>query len=405
MFDRSICTKAIKLSFHVFIVFVITAVHSGLYAQQARVNLDWNPFENTENLVPNYAQVNSPQVNDDRTVTFRLLAPGAHEVSLSGYSLLPAMGVDSQSIPFTKDAEGLWTLTVGPVPQDIYVYHFVVDGVTVVDPNNTYVGSSDQPGYSELIVHGDGPAYYDAKDVPHGAVTRHIYHSDVTKGEREMYVYTPPNYDASKQYPVLYLVGGSGELASSWSTDGRVNFMMDNLLAEGKAVPMIIAMPNNQLLHRRHPQHVQLTFDLFEKELREQVIPFVESHYSVKQDRRARALSGLSMGGRHTQIVGFRNLDLFASFGVLSSGDVNTESVSSDFLNTPDINAQVDYLFVGQGAREADRPNNRTVALVESLKKHGIEHEYYVGGGGHDWTTWRHLLYFRFLPGLWQNLD
>jgi hypothetical protein len=112
------------------------------------------------------------------------------------------------------------------------------------------------PPYSELVVHGDGPAYYDARNVPHGAITRHIYHSAVTNGERDLYVYTPPGYDTSKKYPVLYLLGGSGELPHNWIHDGRVNLIMDNLLAEERAEPIIIAIPNNQVIHWRHPRHV-----------------------------------------------------------------------------------------------------------------------------------------------------
>src|SRR5690625_1583102 len=140
----------------------------------------------------------------------------------------------------------------------MYAYHIVVDGVQMADPNNTYAAFTAMPPYSQLVVHGDGPAYYDAKDVPHGGVTRHVYRSDVTDGQREIYVYTPPGYDANRRYPVLYLVGGSGELPSNWIYDGRVNFIMDNLLAEGKAEPMIIAIPNNQIIHRSHPQHTEL---------------------------------------------------------------------------------------------------------------------------------------------------
>jgi enterochelin esterase-like enzyme len=201
---------------------------------------------------------------------------------------------------------------------------------------------------------------------------------------------------------VLYLLGGRGELASTWALDGRANFIMDNLLAEGKAVPMIIAMPNNQVVHRSHPRHTELTFKLFEAELRGHVIPFVEKNYSARGDRRSRALAGLSMGGRHTQFVGFRCLDLFSSFGVLSAGDVDSEKSSAAFLNDPEVNRKVDYLFVGQGTQE-ERPGTRTLALRDALVKHKIKHEYYAGGdGGHDWGTWRHILYARFLPGLWR---
>jgi enterochelin esterase family protein len=261
------------------------------------------------------------------------------------------------------------------------------------------------PPYSQLVIHGDGPAYYDAKNIPHGNVTRHIYHSDVTKGERELYVYTPPGYNPDKKYPVLYLVGGSGELPSNWIYDGRANLILDNLLDEGKAVPMIIAIPNNQVIHRNHPQHTELTFDIFEKELRESVIPLVDENYSTIETPKGRAISGLSMGGRHAMFIGLRSLDLFGSFGILSAGDVTAEETLAEFLNDPDVNEKVDYLFVGQGVKEASGFfNNQVQGLVDALKNHNIEYDYYVGGhGGHDWGTWRHLLYYRFLPNLWRN--
>jgi len=378
---------------------------AGLHAQQANVNLDYNPQKNTENLIPFSASLISPDVRDDRTVTFRVRAPEAKQVLLSGVAVLTAIGKGNQPIPFTKGEDGVWTLTVGPLEPDMYQYHFLIDGVRVADPNNTIAGFTAMPPYSTLVVHGDGPAYYDAKNVPHGLVTRHVYHSDVTKGPRELYVYIPPGYDRRKTYPVLYLVGGSGDLPHNWVYDGRVNFMMDNLLAEGKALPMVIAIPNNQVLHRNHPRHVELTFDLFEAELRKHVIPLVESAYSVRKDPRGRALSGLSMGGRHTMFIGFRSLDLFANFGILSAGDVDAEKSLAKFLNDPDVNKKVAYLFVGQGTEEAKgQMGARCVALHEALTKHNIKHEYYVGGhGGHDWSTWRHLLYYRFLPNLWRT--
>lgn len=371
-------------------------------AQQAHVNLDWNPQRNAEKLIPFGANVISPEVHDDRTVTFRLKAPGAREVLLAGGPLLLALKTD-KPIPFAKGADGVWTLTVGPIAPDIYVYKMTIDGVTVPDPNNTVAGVADQPPYSLLVVPGAGPSYYDARYVPHGTVTRHIYHSTMTNGEREMYVYTPPNYDAKKKYPVLYLVGGSGELASNWALEGRVNFMMDNLIADGSAVPMIIAMPNNQMLHRTHPQHVQLTFNLFEQELRKHVIPLVDQRYSTRADRRSRALAGLSMGGRHTQFTGFKCLDLFSSFGVLSAGDVDTERSSAEFLNDPKVNEKLDYLFVGLGTFEKGDKEERSEGLRNALVKHKIKHEYYIGGSGsHDWSTWRHLMWAKFLPGLWR---
>ncbi len=372
-------------------------------AQQANVNLDWNPQKNTQNLVPFGANVISPEVRDDHTAIFRLKAPDAKQVMLTGGPLLLALK-SKDPIPFQKSDDGLWTLTVGPVKPDIYIYKFIIDGVTVVDPNNTLTGFSDQPGYSNLVVQGDGPAYYDAKPVPHGAITRHIYHSDVLDGEREIFVYTPPGYTSKKKYPVLYLMGGSGELASGWELDGRANFIADNLMAEGKMVPMLIAMPNNQVIHRNDPKHTEKTFPLLEDELKKQIVPFVDKAYSTRADRKGRALSGLSMGGRHTQLVGLKNLDLFSSFGILSAGDLETETVSAAFLNDPATNQKVDYLLVGQGTGEVETIGKRAVALHQALQKHNIKHDYYVGGdGAHDWGTWRHLLYYKLLPNLWRK--
>jgi enterochelin esterase family protein len=181
---------------------------------------------------------------------------------------------------------------------------------------------------------------------------------------------------------------------------------MDNLLAEGKAVPMIIAIPNNQVIHRNSPKHTELTFKIFEEELRKSIIPLVDKEYNTIRTPKGRALSGLSMGGRHTAFVGFQSLDLFANFGVLSAGDVDSEKVFAKFLNDPDANKKVDYLFVGQGTGEAGGRGlgDRCVALHNALMAHKITHEYYVGGyGAHEWTTWRHLVYYRFLPNLWKK--
>ena len=384
-------------------VLLLSSFASLVRAQQAHVNLDWAPQRNTVNLVPFGANVVSPEVTDDGKVTFRVKAPGAHEVLLSAPTIAAGLGVDVKPWPFTQGDDGIWSLTIGPVPPNIYVYRFSIDGVSVVDPNNTLGGFGNQPGYSTLVVHGKGPAYYDAKPVPHGTLTRHVYHSDVLDGEREIYVYTPPGYDRAKKYPVLYLLGGSGELAAGWWLDGRATFIADNLIAEGRAVPMIIAMPNNQVVHRSDPRHTELTFTLFDRELRRHIVPLVEAEYGVQADRRHRALAGLSMGGRHAQLVGFKALDLFASFGVLSAGDPESEITTPELLKDPAINTKVDYLLVGLGTYE-NQPTNRSVVFHTILDKYGVKHDYVVGGhGAHDWATWRYLLHEKLLPSLFRR--
>lgn len=383
------------------IALVLPLLAAPALAQQAHVNLDWDPQRNTAGLKPFGAHAISPEVHGDRTVTFRVPAPEATQIALTGYALFAVLEAEDP-LPMKKGEDGVWEVTIGPVPPDLYVYRVRVDGVDVADPNNTLAGYADQPPYSLLVVPGDGPAYYDARPVPHGTVTRHIYHSDVTRGERELYVYTPPGYATTRRYPVLYLMGGSGELASNWMVEGRANFIMDNLLAEDAAEPMLIVVPNNQLIHRSHPEHRELTFDLVAAELKRHVLPLVESRYSVVASPRGRALAGLSMGGRHATVVGLRNLDLFGSLGILSAGVQDAETVLAGPLADTKLNERIDDLFLGQGSLEA-RPGGRTEALHELFEKHGVEHEYYVGGNAHDWATWRHLLHAKLLPGLWRE--
>jgi len=367
-------------------------------AQQAHVNLNWAPQKNTLNLIPFSANVNSPEVTDDHMVIFRVKAPDAHEILLTGNVLL-GLKV-SKPVPFTKGADGIWTLKAGPLDPEIYYYKLVIDGVSVDDPSNTFTGFAGMPAFSILVVHGEGPAFYDAKNVPHGTVARHIYYSEITSGEREVYVYLPPDYKSDRKYPVLYLLGGSGEVASTWSLFGRVNFIEDNLIAEGKAMPMVIVMPNNQVVHRNDPQHSDKTFRLFNDELIRVVMPLVEKTYNIRTDRHGRAIAGLSMGGRHAQVVGFNNLDKFASFGLLSSAESLDKTPAID---QPDFNSKVDYLFVGAGTNETN-PGARHEVLHNEFVKRNIKHEYYVGSNGaHDFITWRHLLYYKFLPGLWRK--
>lgn len=383
----------------------VVALLSGavVHAQQAHVLLDWAPHRNTQQLVPFMAGVNSPEVSDTGMITFRVRAPKATEVQLSAATIHAALGTTPAPWPMSRQDDGTWSVTIGPVPPNIYVYRFLIDGASVADPANTIGGTANQPVYSTVVVHGAGAAYYDAKPVPHGALTRHVYHSAVLAGERELYVYTPPGYDGRRTYPVLYLLGGSGETAAGWWVDGRATFIADNLIAEGKAVPTIIVMPNNQVVHRADPKHAERTFDIFGKELREQIIPLVDAQYATRKDRRGRALAGLSMGGRHTQLVGFAALDLFASFGVLSAGDPATETSSAAFLKDPQVNAKVDYLLVGLGTRE-NTPDNRSVLFHQILGKYKVRHEYAVGGNGaHDWATWRWLLHEKLLPGLFRK--
>ncbi len=368
-----------------------------LLAQQDHINIDWAPQRNKEGLNPFGTRVISPEVHDNLTVTFRLRGPDLDRVSVSGTMFVGEEA--GKNVPLVKGADGVWSVTIGPLVPDIYIYSMQVNGVTIIDPSNTVTGHSVQPAFGLLWVHGDGPAFYDAKNVPHGNVTYHYYHSRVTNGERCMVVYTPPDYNPARKYPVLYLMGGSGEDAESWVNYGRANFIMDNLLAEGKALPMIIVCPNNQVVHRSHPQHTELSFPLMEREFKEVIIPYVESRYSVLNDRRARAIAGLSMGGRHSQYVGFRNLDLFSNFGIFSAA-MSVDDTPA--LRDRDFNSKVDYLFLGAGTHETNATARHQI-LHNQLVELGVKHEYLVGSrGAHDLTTWRFLLH-HFLQNLWRK--
>lgn len=385
--------KRITISF--FFIFAILTIS----AQQSHVKTQWDPQRNSENILPFSTRVHSPEVNDDRTVTFRLIAPNANEVLLTGSMFV---GQEARKrIPFEKGEDGVWTLTIGPLEPEIYLYYFIVDGLQNIDPNNTFTGHAAMPSFSMLFVHGDKPAYYDPKiESAHGSITTHYYYSEVAEGLRDIIVYTPAGYDSSKKYPTLYLMGGSGDLTETWVMHGRANFILDNIIAEGKAKPMIVVFPNNQIITRNHPQHTKVAFDMMNQEFVNSIIPFVESNYSVIKDRHARAISGLSMGGRMAQYIGFRNLDLFGSFGLLSSA-IGIEETPS--LSKPDFNDKVDYLFLGAGTHET-YPGARHQVLHETLKEMGIKHEYYVGSNGaHDLVAWRHLLYYCFLPNLWRT--
>ncbi len=366
-----------------------------LWGQQDHINFYNNPQANKENIKPFGTSVISPEVHPDRTVTFRLLAPNAKEVSVSGTGPI-------KLTPMTKDDKGVWSVTVGPYEPNQYRYNFTVDGLKIIDPANTFVHPSAQPAFCLLYVPDDnGPTYYDPKtNVPHGSVTEHYYYSEVTKGVRELYVYTPPCYDRNKRYPVLYLMHGSGDDSETWYREGRMNYIVDNMIAEGTLIPTIVVFTNNNVVNRGDPRHTELAFPLVEQEMKQCILPLVDQNYSTINNRHARAIGGLSMGGRMAQYVGLRNLDLFGSFGLFSS--------AIEFEETPDIlkdnfNDRVDYLFLGAGPDETnDRARHQV--MHNKFDDKGIKHEYVIAPtGAHNMISWKWLMYYHFLPHLWKN--
>ena len=265
----------------------------------------------------------SPEVKSDRTVTFRFQAPRAHQV-LVEVEYLEGLR------PLRLGENGVWAVTLGPFEPELYSYDFLVDGVATVDPLNPNIKIGTSTTHSLLDIPGDPPLFFEERPVPRGTVHIHRYESKTLGITRELNVYTPPGYETGPKvdYPVFYLLHGSGDNERGWSTIGRANVILDNLIAEEKAVPMLIVMPDG------HVPVVEGVDNPFHKDLIEQVIPYVEAMYRTKTGSENRALAGLSMGGFQTLDTGISRLDLFSWIGVFSGGIRDTyEQSHGPFLD------------------------------------------------------------------------
>ncbi len=336
---------------------------------------------------PGRRDIVSPEVRADRTVTFRLLAPKVTQVALNGEF--------GGRQPMTKDDSGLWSVTVGPLDPDIYSYTFDVDGVATVDPRNGYVKTGRSTS-SLVQVPAESPTFYDAREVPHGAVAVQWYPSKSLGALRRMHVYTPPGYDAAAKtkYPVVYLLHGSGDDDSGWTWIGRANFIADNLIAAHKAKPMIIVMPAGHALPQPKPgegaEHYIRNATAFQDDLLKDVIPFVEKHYRVNAEAGQRAIVGLSMGGGQSLAVGLTHLDQFAWIGAFSSGG-NLRGKTDDLLaDAKATNKKLHLLWIACGKQDfLFKINQDFDALLTSRQ---ITHEFHATEGTHTWRLWRPYL-------------
>ncbi|HUP38906.1 MAG TPA: alpha/beta hydrolase-fold protein [Vicinamibacterales bacterium] len=269
--------------------------------------------------VPAHAQqpraIASPEVLPDGRVTFRLNAPKAGEVMLTGEFL-------DKPAAFTKDADGVWSVTVGPISPEVYHYNFTIDGVRTIDPLNPQLktGSIASTITSVLEIRHSAPAFYDAQPVPHGEIRTHWYHSKSLGTVRRLTVYTPPGYDEdrSTKYPVLYLFHGANADENAWYRLGRANLILENLLAAGKTRPFLVVMPFGYGVAPNGGQQAENTAK-FGKDLIEDVIPYIESNYRARTDRDRRAIVGLSMGGGQSLSIGLNNIALFSYVGGFSA--------------------------------------------------------------------------------------
>jgi enterochelin esterase family protein len=344
----------------------------------------------------------STEVADDHRVTFRIYAPKASDVFVSG-----DFGTRGK---MTRSDDGVWSFTSEPLAPDFYSYIFTVDGVRTLDPKSALV----KPGLSSmdslLVVPDDAMDFEATKDVPHGDVRAVWYRSGTLDTQRRMHVYTPPGYEGgTAKYPVLYLLHGRGDEDSGWSTIGRAGFILDNLIASGKAVPMLIVMPNGSLSRPtstppRTPG-AQLSPELvaareratrrFVDELMKEIVPQVERTYRVKPGAPNRAIAGLSMGGGQTLSTILAHPDQFAYIGMWSAAIFGSgaewEARNEAFLSKAnEFNERVKRLEICVGDRDSLLAGSKN--LAEVLQKRGIRHELYISGGGHTWINWRHYL-------------
>jgi enterochelin esterase-like enzyme len=359
----------------------------------------------------------SPEVLPDHRVVFRIYAPKASSVEVTGDYVTQGLAPAGK---LTKDERGVWSITVGPLPPDLYTYVFNVDGVRTVDPKNGNVkqGTDTMPGGPlDNLVYIPGPqtAFEDNNQGPHGEVRQVWYFSKNLNTMRRLHVYTPPGYEqGTAKYPVFYLIGGGFDNDSAWNTIGRVNFIMDNLINANRARPMIVAMPAEQVdlpgvqtgqsrgtTPAGRPDmssSLNRQYDAFAEDLLNSVIPVVEARYRVVATQPNRAVAGLSMGGGETLRLAPQNIDKFAYIGVFSMGwhdhinpDFETRNEQKFFANPEQTNKLVKLFWIGCGKKDTligdgDR------RLSELLTRRGIRHVFHETEGAHTWIEWRAYL-------------
>ncbi len=341
-------------------------------------------------------QVVSPEVSEEREVTFRILAPKAETVILVS-SDLPN---DEEGRKLSKNEEGVWELTVGPVEPGAYRYHFNVDEVPVIDPHNPKTSESNMNTWS--LVYVPGADFMDTKKVPHGAVSMVTYYSSSLERFRRMHIYTPPGYESGEgKFPIFYLLHGAFDCDNAWSTVGRAGFILDNLIAEKKAKPMVVVMPDGHTGPFRSGS--RLPMNDFIEDFNHDIKPYVEKHYRVYTDRKHRAIAGLSMGGAHTLNIAIPNLREYGYVGVFSSGifgitrnEGERDSGSSweeehkEILESEEEKEGLRLFWFATGKDDFLIETSR--ATVEMFKKHDFEVTYKETSGGHTWKNWREYL-------------
>ena len=369
----------------------------------------------------------TPSIRPDRSITFTLNAPDAGSVQVAGGD-----GLGMGPFPMTKGTDGTWSVTTPPSVPGFHYYWFVLNGVSVNDPSSeTYFGYGKET--SGIEVPEAGADYYAITNVPHGEVRAKWYLSKTTGEWRRAFVYTPPDYDKNPgtRYPVLILQHGSGENETGWTRQGKAQFILDNLIAAGKARPMIVVMDRGYAIRsgtqapmvgsNAWQQNLQIAFSAFEDVVLQDLIPTIDASYRTIPDREHRAMAGLSMGGMQTLFITLQHLDKFAYIGSFSGPIIphptagnptagNTKQEPFDtktayggaFADPPAFNKRVKLLWLGVGTKEAEQFRAGIGGAVEALRAAGVRLEYFESSGtAHEWQTWRRDLN-EFAPRLFR---
>jgi enterochelin esterase-like enzyme len=356
----------------------------------------------------------SPEINSDNTVTFRFQAPDAGEVAISG-DFLPAEGRSPGKKTMTKDEKGVWTFTTEVLPSELFSYYFIVDGIRCTDPNNVYQ-IRDVATVTNVFITGGGKAdLYKVNNVPHGSVTRRWYTSPGNSMTRRITIYTPPDYETSKErYPVLYLLHGMGGDEEAWISLGRTSQILDNLIAGRKATPMIVVMPNGNVAQEAAPGESSLgfykpamqlpnTMDGKYEETFQDIIKFVEANYRVIPEKTGRAIAGLSMGGYHSLHISRFYPNTFDYVGLFSAAiNPDAKAKSKVYENIDQTLLQQKnngYKLYWIGIGKTDFLYKDVTAFRQRLDGIKMPYDYMETEGGHIWVNWRIYL-SEFVPKL-----
>lgn len=345
-----------------------------------------------------------PQVNSEGRVRARISAPEAHKVQLD---------ISAVKYDLVKDEKGVWTGESAPQDEGFHYYQLWVDGAAVPDPGSLYFYGASRWGSGIEIPAKDQDSYA-MKNVPHGQIHEFPYFSKSNNTMRRCFVYTPPGYNlaAKKRYPVLYLQHGGGEDETGWSSQGRANLIMDNLIAEGKAKPFIIVMDNGSWSMQGPPRGERPAggqwppkgwADGFTKTLLEEIIPMIDANFRTLANPQNRAMAGLSMGGMQTRVITLANPDVFSYVGMFSGGSISMEDVT----NAPGFKEKNKLVFISFGSRELEnrRPGfgGDPKANTDALKEAGMNAHFYVSPlTAHEWQSWRRSL-VQFAPLLFNK--